>query len=92
VDGQSLLLGSCTNHKECSTVFYFEIVETIQFLVKIIQKIKFCASFQFHFLRIFLVSENLLYQYEQLLLLTHIGASILDHTHMGAIFICLSKA
>jgi hypothetical protein len=39
------------------------------------QKNKFCASFQFYFLRLFLVGENLLVLYEQSLIWTDIGGS-----------------
>jgi hypothetical protein len=55
--------------------FYFEIIENIPFLTRKMQKIKFCSSFQFYFLRLFLVGENLLFQYEQLLIWMHIGGS-----------------
>jgi hypothetical protein len=51
-------------------VFYFKIAKNIQFLTRKIQKNKLGASFQFHFLCVFLVSENLASKYVQLLILT----------------------
>jgi hypothetical protein len=36
-------------------------LENIPFLTRKIQKNKFCASFQFYFLHVFLVSENLIF-------------------------------
>jgi hypothetical protein len=47
--------------KEWSMAFYFEIIEIIPFLIRKIQKNKFSASFQFYFLRVFLVSEDLIF-------------------------------
>jgi hypothetical protein len=60
-----------------STTFYFEITKNIPFLTRKIQKNKFCASFPLYFLCVFLVSENLVSSYEQLLISRHIGTSTL---------------
>jgi hypothetical protein len=65
-------------------IFYFKIIKHIQFLVRKIQKNKFCASFKFYFLCIFLVIGDLVSKHEQLLILTGIDASTL-------ILICGSK-
>jgi hypothetical protein len=39
---------------------HFEIIKNIPFHTRKMQKNKFCASFQFYFLHLFLVGENLL--------------------------------
>jgi hypothetical protein len=58
-------------------IFYFKITKNIQFLTRKFRKNNFCASFQFYFLCVFLVSENLVSKYEQLLILTDIVVSTL---------------
>jgi hypothetical protein len=58
-------------------VFYFEITENIQFLTRKVL-IFFCTSFPFYFLYVFLVNENLVSKYEQLLILTDIDGSTLE--------------
>ena len=57
--------------------FYFEIIENIPFLTRKFQKNKFCASFPLYFLCVFLVSANLVSEYVQSLISSHIGASTL---------------
>jgi hypothetical protein len=58
-------------------IFYFKITKHIQFLIRKFQKNKFCASFQFYFLCIFLVRGDLVSKHEQLLILMGIGVSTL---------------
>jgi hypothetical protein len=58
-------------------IFYFKIIENIQFLTRKFQKNKFCASFQFYFMCVFLIIGDLVSKYEQLLILTSIDASTL---------------
>jgi hypothetical protein len=54
-------------------VFYFEIIENIHYVfTRKVWKNNFCAYFPFYFLYVFLVSENLVSKYEQLLILTDI--------------------
>jgi hypothetical protein len=57
--------------------FYFEIIENIPFLIRKFQNNKFCASFPLYFLCVFLVSANLVSEYAQSLISSHIGASTL---------------
>jgi hypothetical protein len=57
--------------------FYFKITKNIQFLTRKFQKNKFCASFQFHFICIFLVRGDPISKHEQLLTLTSVDASTL---------------
>jgi hypothetical protein len=52
-------------------------IKNIQFLTRKFQKNKFYASFQLHFLCIFLVGGNIVSKYEQLLIVTNINASTL---------------
>jgi hypothetical protein len=59
-------------------VFYFETIENIPFHIRKFQKNKFSASFPLYFLLVFLVSANLVSEYEQSLISSHIGASTLD--------------
>ena len=54
-------LGASTTYNKWSTKFYFEIIENNPFLIRKIQKNKFCASFQFYFLRVFLVNKNIIF-------------------------------
>ena len=51
-------------------VFYYEIIENIQFLIRKIQKNNLCVLlFNFTFSQcVFLVNENLVSKYEQLLI------------------------
>jgi hypothetical protein len=58
-------------------IFYFKIIENIQFLTRKLPKKKCYASFHFYFLCIFLVGRNLVSKYEQLLILTNIDVSTL---------------
>jgi hypothetical protein len=58
-------------------VFYFEITKNIQFFTRKFWKNNFCASFPFYILYVFLVSENLVSKYEQLLILTDIDGPTL---------------
>jgi hypothetical protein len=55
-------------------IFYFKITKHIQFHIRKFQKKKFCASFQFYFLCIFLVRGDPVSKHEQLLILTGIVA------------------
>jgi hypothetical protein len=55
--------------------FYFENAENIPFHTREFQKNKFCASFPLYFLRVFLVSANLVSEYEQSLISSHIGSA-----------------
>jgi hypothetical protein len=59
--------------------FYFEIIKNIPFLTRKFQKNKFCASFPLYFLRVFLVSANLVSEYEQSLISSHTGASTVPY-------------
>jgi hypothetical protein len=61
-----------------STIFYFEIIENIQFLTRKFKKINFVLISNFT-LHVFLVVENLVSNYAQLLILTDIDASTLVH-------------
>jgi hypothetical protein len=54
--------------------FYFENIENIPFHIRKFQKNKFCTSFPLYFLHVFLVSANLVSEYEQSLISNHIGA------------------
>jgi hypothetical protein len=66
-------------------IFYFKITKHIQFLLRKFQKNKFCASFQFYFLCIFLVRVDLVSKHEQLLILAGIEASTLECVSMGCL-------
>jgi hypothetical protein len=59
-------------------VFYFEITENIQFLIRKFWKNSSYASFPLCFLCVFLVSEKLVSKDEHLLILTDIVVSTLS--------------
>ena len=51
-------------------VFYFKIIKVFNFLEENFKIINFMLFFQFYFLYVFSVNENLISKYEQLLILT----------------------
>jgi hypothetical protein len=66
-------------HNENSGLLYFtlKLQKILNSLQENFEKNNFCASFPFYFLYVFLVHEDLVSKYEQLLILTNIDGSTL---------------